>query len=200
MDIQDEKKLVEEVLKGNESAIRRLHDNYSPPLLALISSKVSRKEDADEILQDTFLSIFDSLPLFNFKSPLLTWAKSIACHEVADFYRKKKIKSIVFSHLPFLEDLVANALGPDLVYQEKELRCQIEKTLASLSEGYQKILRLKYIEGLTVAQIARTLNFSFKSTESKLFRAKLSFQKAWNEKYLRSHSGFSFFSASRRRI
>lgn len=195
-----EQELVRKVLKGDEDAIKRFYEKYSPHLFTFISSKIGKKEDAEEILQDTCLSILDSLPLFNFRCSLLTWAKKIALHEVADFYRKRKIKSVVFSHLPFLENLVSDALGPELVYQEKEVKDEIERVFTRLSEGYGKILRLKYIEGLTVAQIAESLNLSFKSVESKLFRAKLAFQKSWNENYLKNHSDFSSFSSSKRHI
>ncbi|MBI4999350.1 sigma-70 family RNA polymerase sigma factor, partial [Candidatus Gottesmanbacteria bacterium] len=84
--------------------------------------------------------------------------------------------------------------------QQKEIKREVEKVFASLSEGYRQILRLKYIEGFTVAQIGKILRLSFKSTESRLFRARLAFQKSWNENYLKSPFGFSSFLASKRGI
>lgn len=191
----EEKKLVREILRGDEGAIKIFYEKYSPYLFAFIVTKVGKREDVEEILQDTCLSILDSLPLFNFRCSLLTWAKKIALHEVADFYRKRKIKTVVFSHLPFLENLVSNALGPELVYQEKEVKNEIERVFARLSEGYGKILRLKYIEGLSMAEIARVLNISFKSVESRLFRARVAFKTAWNENYQGKFSVFSSSSA-----
>lgn len=166
------------------------YNNYNRPLFSFISSKVERREDAEEILQDTWISIFDSLSMFSGRSSFLTWAKAISLHEVADFYRKKKIKSIVFSRLPFLENLVSEALGPELVLQEKEMRNEIEKALSRLSEGYRQILRLKYIEGLTMAEMAKALDLSFKSVESRLFRARLAFQKLWKENYSKTSLDF----------
>ncbi|MBI5465504.1 sigma-70 family RNA polymerase sigma factor, partial [Candidatus Gottesmanbacteria bacterium] len=187
-------------IKKDQLAIKTLHNQYSLSLFSFIASKIERKEDVEEILQDTWISIFDSLPLFAGRCSLLTWAKTIALHEVADFYRKRKIKSLVFSHLPFLENLVSQALGPEMVCQQKEIKREVEKVFASLSEGYRQILRLKYIEGFTVAQIGKSLRLSFKSTESRLFRARLAFQKSWNENYLKSPFGFSSFLASKRGI
>jgi RNA polymerase sigma-70 factor (ECF subfamily) len=195
-----EKELVEEILKRNGEAIKQLYRHYAGPLLSFIAGRVPKKEDAEEILQDTWLSILDSLPLFHFRSSFLNWAKSIALHEVADFYRKRKIKSIVFSRLPFLENLVSQALGPELTFEEKEAKDQIEKVFTCLSEGYRKILRLKYIEGQSVVEIARTLNLTFKGAESRLFRAKLAFQKAWKENYLESSPVSLSFLALKRRI
>ena len=161
--------------------IEEIIKSCSSSLYQFIASKVERSEDIEEILQDTWISIMDSLALFNFRSSVLTWAKAIALHEVADFYRKRKIKSIVFSRLPFLENLASVALGPELALEKKEVRAEIEATLFSLSEGYRKILRLKYMEGFSMAEIARLLRISVKSVESRLFRARLAFKKEWNE-------------------
>jgi len=196
----EERDLVKKILAGDQLVIKKFYKEYSPYLYASIATKVEKKEDIEEILQDTFLSILDSLPLFNFRSSLLTWAKQIAHHEVADFYRKRKIKSIVFSRLPFLENLVSEALGPDLVYQEKEIKEEINRVFKRLSEGYREILRLKYIEGLTVDEIAKVLSISFKSTESRLFRARLAFRQEWQESYQLALSDSSPFLPSKRPI
>ncbi len=163
--------------------INKLYKQYSVSLYKFISSKVSRHEDIEEILQDTWLSIYDSLPLFRNDSSFLTWAKSIALHEVADFYRKRKLKTFVFSHLPFVANLMSQALGPDLELEKKEMKEDLQKVLQNLNEGFRQILRLKYIENQTMAAIAKLLNVSEKAVESRLFRARLAFQKEWSAIY-----------------
>jgi len=173
----NEKELVRKILSGEKKAIDCLYSYYKKGLLHFIGQKVADKKDAEEILQDTFISAFDSLPIFQHKSLLMTWLKAIAKHEVADFYRRKKIKTILFSHFPILEKIIDKALGPDLAIQEKELKIKVWLTLKNLSEGYRKILRLKYIDGLSMAQIADKLNITVKAVESRLFRARLAFQK-----------------------
>mgnify|MGYP001611069232 CR=1 FL=1 len=177
-----------------QNKFEKLHDQYSSSLYRFISSKINRHEDAEEILQDTWLSIFDSLPMFNGKSSFLTWAKAIASHEVADFYRKRKLKTFVFSHLPFIGNLVSQALGPELIFEKKELKEELARALASLNEGYSQILRLKYIENQTMAAIAKLLNCSEKAVESRLFRARLAFQKIWSKNY--QNGPLKFYSLS----
>lgn len=177
----NEKELVREILKGEKKAIDCLYSHYKRGLLHFINQKVADKKDAEEILQDTFISALDSLPLFQHKSLLMTWLKAIAKHEVADFYRRQKIKTILFSHFPFLEKIIDQALGPDLAIQEKEMKVKVWLTLKNLSEGYRKILRLKYIEGLSMAEIAQELKITVKAVESRLSRARLAFQKAFVE-------------------
>ncbi len=203
----DDKQLINQVLKdkhsfssNNQKAIKELYKKYSPALFSLISFKVGKREDIEEILQDTWIAILDSLPIFNFRSSFATWAKSIALHEVADFYRRRKIKSIVFSRLPFLENLVSEALGPEMACEQKEVRRDLEKVLVRLNEGYGKILRLKYIEGLSMAQIGRRLNLSIKAVESRLSRARLAFQKEWQRDYRFVSSASLPFLPSKRGI
>jgi len=85
----------------------------------------------------------------------------------------------LFSRLPFLKELVSEALGPELAYQELETKRKIVATLKHLSEGYARILRLKYVEELSMRQISQKLNLTVKAVESKLTRARLAFQKVY---------------------
>ena len=148
-------------------------------LVRFVATKVNDRADVEDIVQETLISIYDSLVLFKGKSSFFTWACAIAKHEIADFYRKKKIKQVVFSKLPFLEGLVSEALGPELAYQELEAKTKIVNTLKRLSEGYAQILRLKYVEELSMRQIANQLNLTVKAVESRLTRARLAFQKVY---------------------
>ena len=181
----NDRKLVSGILKGDKKAIKSLYQKYELRLLYFILSKVADKKDAEEILQDTFISALDSIPLFNYKASLYTWLWAICRHEISDFYRKKKIETIVFSRLPFLKNIVSRALGPELVLEEKQAKERIFRTFKSLSEGYFEILRLKYIEGFSMKEISLRLNKTVKAVESKLSRARLAFQK----EYVKANQG-----------
>lgn len=148
-------------------------------LLRFVNSQVNDPADAEDIVQESLISIYDSLPLFKGRAAFFTWACAIARHEISDFYRRKKIKQIVFSRLPWLKELVSQALGPELAYQELETKKKIVRTLKRLSEGYSSILRLKYVEELSMKQIAEELDLTVKAVESKLTRARLAFQKLY---------------------
>ncbi len=177
-----DKILVNQILNKDKKAVEQLYRLYSCKLLDFISQKIPNHKDAEEILNDVFISSLDSLPIFNFKSSLGTWMIGIAKHEVVDYYRKKRIKTLVFSHFPFLEKIVDRALGPELALQEKETKTKIFKSLKSLSEGYCQILRLKYIDGLSMAEISKVLKITVKAVESRLFRARLAFKKEYEGK------------------
>jgi len=106
---------------------------------------------------------------------------SIARHKIVDQIRKKKIKNILFSKLPsyIVESLKVVFIDEEI--DKKELRKKIFKILESLPNDYQVILRLKYIEGINVSEIAEKLKMKFKATESLLFRARKSFTKVFNK-------------------
>lgn len=174
--VMTEKELILGVIAGNKQATERFCKQYRARLFGFIATKVENFLDVEEIVQDSLLSSIDSLPTFKRESGLYTWMCSIAKHEIGDFYRRKKIKQVVFSRLPFLENLVSQALGPELAYQELETKRRILKSLKKLSEGYSRILRLKYVDELSMKQIARKLNLTVKAVESRLTRARLAFQ------------------------
>jgi len=172
----EDKQLVEKILAGDDKAIGLFSRQYRKKLLVFIERKV-RQGPAEEIAQDVFVAALESLPMYGNRGSLYSWLLGIARHEIADYYRKKKIKEIVFSRLPFLEKLVSKVLSPEIAYEEKELKQKIKRSFAGVSEGYRQILRLKYCEGYSVADIAKKLEISFKSAESRIFRARLAFQK-----------------------
>ncbi len=165
-----------------EEVLKKLYQKYRKRLLHFILQKVKRREDAEEILQDTFVSALDSLPLFRQESSFYTWLGAIAKHEIADFYRKKRLKTIVLSRLPKLESFVSQALSPSAALEAKELEEEVIRCFKSLSEGNSRILRLKYIDGLSYREIAQRLKKSVKSVESKVFRARQAFAKAWQDR------------------
>jgi len=179
MESKKEGKLVKRILGGDERALERFYKRYFPKVADFVFAKIDNPLDAQEIIQDVFISALDTLPLFSFKSSLSTWLYAIAKHEVVDYYRKKKIKTILFSRLPFLETLASKALGPEEELIEKEIRAQITRVFSKLSEGYRQILRLKYMKGLSVAQVAEILKISVKAAESRLTRARLAFREVW---------------------
>ena len=190
-----DKQLVEKILAGDDRAISLFYRRYRKKLLVFIERKV-RQGPAEEITQDVFVSALESLPIYKGKSSLYSWLLGIARHEIADFYRKKKIKEIVFSRLPFLEKLVSKALSPEIAYEEKELKEKIKRSFVGVSEGYRQILRLKYCEGYSVADLAKKLGVTYKSAESKLFRARLAFQQEFEHQGKNGYQAGDFNSSS----
>ena len=172
------KLLLERVLEGNEQAVTVFYKKYSPQILKYLLKKVPR-EDAQEILNDVFLEVIDRLTFLHDYKKILSYLYKTAHNKTVDFYRKKKIWSLILSKFPFFELISKEIDRPDFQYEKNLIRDGIETTFHLLSSQYQKILRLHYEENISVKNIAVILNLSHKAAESLLFRARQSFKKTY---------------------
>ena len=171
---------INRILAGDSKAVVEFYKSYSPKILSYLSKKLPRFEDAQEITNDVFLEAIDSLSLLKKEESAMSWLYGIAHNKMVDFYRKKKIKSILLSQAPFLQ-IVANEISqPEFQFENNKIRDTIELAFRSLSLKYQKILMLHYEEKVSVKRLAQILSLSFKATESLLFRVRKSFQLAYS--------------------
>ncbi|HSW88460.1 MAG TPA: sigma-70 family RNA polymerase sigma factor [Candidatus Saccharimonadales bacterium] len=168
--------LIDKILSGNPQAVVDFYNSYAPKILRYLTKKLPHKEDAQEIANDVFLEAIDSLALLEKRENIQAWLFKIAHNKMVDYYRKKKIKSLLLSQVPYLE-IVANEIHqPEFQFEKDKIRDKIEMTLHQLSEKYQKILRMHYEENVPVKEIAVVFRLSHKAAESLLFRARKEFQ------------------------
>ncbi len=170
---------IQRILQGDTKAVIEFYKSYSPKIFSYLTKKLPRHEDAQEITNDVFLEAIDSLSLLQKEENTMAWLYKIAHNKMVDFYRKKKIKSVLLSSMPFLEIVESEINQPEFQYEKNKIRDNIELVLRSLSLKYQRILRLHYEEKIPVKALAKQLNLSFKATESLLFRARQSFKLAY---------------------
>jgi RNA polymerase sigma-70 factor, ECF subfamily len=171
--------LIEQIKNGDEKAVLKFYKLFSSKIRDYLINRLKQKEDADELLNEVFLDAIDALPFFEERSHIQTWLYKIARNKIVDFYRKRRIKSIFLSQIPFLQIVVNEINQPEFQFEKNKIRDGIELALHSLSLKYQKILKLRYEEKIPVKILARKLNLSFKATESLLFRARQSFKLAY---------------------
>lgn len=175
----DEQKLIEKILDRDRTALLVFYRTYTPKLVRFISTKVNDHQDVEEILQDTLLAFLEAIRDFQGKSTLSRFLYSICHHKIVDFYRRKKIKHVVFSRMPELEVLVSPLLNPEEELDVTLLKEKIHHVLGKLLPQYRRILTLKYVENLSVEDISKSLSITFKSAESKIFRARKAFVEAF---------------------
>jgi len=170
---------VKRILTGDSHAVVEFYKSYSPKILSYLSRILPRYEDAQELTNDVFLEAIDSLSILKKEESVLSWLYRIAHNKMVDFYRKRKIKSIFLSQIPFLQIIASEISQPEFQYEKGKIRDRIEATLHNLSNKYQKILRLHYEREIPVKELSQLFNLSFKATESLLFRARQSFKLAY---------------------
>jgi RNA polymerase sigma-70 factor, ECF subfamily len=159
--------------------VRDFYQKYYLGVRGFVARKIDDEGVIDELTNDILLAAFESLPSFNHRCSEFSFICSIAKHKIIDYYRKKKIKTVLFSANPIFEEIADQALTPERDVLKNELKKEIEVTLNELKEGYGKILRLKYLDGWRTNKIAELTKLSVKAVESRLFRAKKQFQQVW---------------------
>jgi len=177
--MRDEKKLVKKILQGERKSLAYFYNFYKKPLFSFIGKRIENTEDAEEIMQDTLLSALEGFRDFGFRSSLFTYLCGIAKHKVIDHYRKKKITKIFLSKVADPDNFLFTLLSPEQMLDESMLRQKIAGTFRLIKPRYERILKMKYIYGYSVAEIAGKLSITFKSAESSLFRARKAFVKAY---------------------
>lgn len=171
--------LIEEVLAGKKGAATKFYRTYSARVRKYLVSRLPSEQDSEDILQETFLSAFDSLLLYRGEASVISWLLSIARHEAADFYRKRYVRQVVEKTSPLFEEMVQTAETPEFAMEKKKLRRRFLKAYRSLSGQYQDILSFRFELSLSVKEIAARMKLSPKATESLLFRARRAFAAAY---------------------
>lgn len=181
MKYKQELLVVKRLVEHEEGALYELYSKYQSQILAFVSKKISDRQTAEEITQDVFVQLLESLRDFRFQCSLKTYIFTITRNKIVDYIRKKKIKKILFSTLPsFMVDNLTHFVEDDLL-EKKELQQKFDIVLKNLPHDYQLILRLKYIDNKSVKHIAESLFKTLKATESLLFRARKEFVKIYTK-------------------
>lgn len=172
--------LVQALKAGDEAAYRTMIERYSPTIYNLALRMMGNREEAEEVLQETFLSAFRAVNRFEGRSQLGTWLYRIAYNAAMMRLRRRQVPvtSIDASHeseegeiMP--RQLVDWAALPDEVLLSGELRRVLDAAIATLPEGLRSVFVLRDIEGLSTAETAQVLGLTETNVKVRLHRARL---------------------------
>lgn len=190
---QDEDRIIlEQVIEGSEKALCKFYYKYNKLVLNFVASKIVDQNIADEIAQDIMIQFLEKARDFRFQCSIRSFLLIIAKNKIVDYIRKKKAARYIVNGLPdfIIENCYHVFFDPKL--ENKELRALLEKVFSLIPHDYAKVLRLKYVDNLSIKEIAHKLARSFKSTESLVFRAR----KAFISQYEKSEKVFSIVSST----
>jgi RNA polymerase sigma-70 factor (ECF subfamily) len=170
---------------GNLEAFKKLIDRYTP-LLYNFTARLSNKNDAPDIVQESFVKVWKNLNRFDSKrASFKTWIFTIAKNTTTDFLRKKK--SILFSDMPgrtggnnkdvneeknsFAENIPAEETLPDLALIKLEDSAFLNQILEKLTPSYREVLVLHYQEEMTFDEIGKVLDKPLNTVKSQHRRA-----------------------------
>lgn len=175
----DERDLVRRLRRGDRVALDAFTAQYLDRLYQFVYYRVSANQQvAEDLTQESLLAALDGLERFDGRAVLDTWLCSIARHKVADYFRRLQRFEQVRAALVL--DAGASAEPADAV-QRDERRRRILAVLRSLPPHYQRVLILKYLDGLSGRELAGALQLSEDAAESLLARARRAFQRLFEQ-------------------
>lgn len=132
-------------------------DQYSPSLYWKIRSIVLTHDDADDVLQNTFLKAWKSLPTFQGKAKLSTWLYRIAINESLDFLRRHKMATLSSADADLS---VANRLMADDYFDGDKSQALLQEAIASLPDVQRTVFTLRYYDEMKYSEMSEVLGTS----------------------------------------
>lgn len=182
----DDSELIQRLCRHEENAFREIVEKYESLVYNACYNVLQNSMDAEDVAQEVFIEVYESINKFRNESKLSTWLYRISINKSLNYYRKHKWKSVTGSIDNYagsnskekgieIEDRNADNSPFSIEYKERSLILQ--KALDSLPENQRIAFTLSKFEDLSYQQIAEIMNLSLSSVESLIHRAKLSLQK-----------------------
>ena len=183
LQLEDDETLVARTQKGDSAAFDVLVGRYKERLYATVYHMTANHEDANDLVQDTFIKAFKSIRSFRGRSSFYTWIYRIAVNRTINFLKRRKNRN-QYS----LDDVDSSIqTDPDLVEMMShvtprreagltELQEKLNEALQKLSDSHRAVVTMHDIQGMTHADIAKVLKCSEGTVRSRLFYARQQLQ------------------------
>lgn len=181
--------VVRKAKKGDKEAFSELVTNYSERIYNLALRILRNREDAEDVLQETFLTVLQKLDTFDGRSNFFTWIYRIATNASLMKLRKKRL---VFAELPENPDMgprheeqimVDWSQDPSFNIQNEEIKKIIDTAINQLSEIYRTVFILRDIEQLSIKETSKILDISEENVKIRLRRARMFLRDKISEYY-----------------
>lgn len=158
--MQEEQEFIQELLnpKTQNQAFERLLKDYQRPLYNHIRNIVLNHDDTDDVLQNTFVKVFQHLKNFKGESKLFSWMYRIATNEALTFLNQKAKKNGISSET--LQNKTIDNLKADVYFDGNEIQIKLQKAIVLLPEKQQLVFKMKYFEELKYEEISEILGTS----------------------------------------
>ncbi len=160
------KNLVEECKKGNSGAQYELYALYVDAMYNVGFRFLGNKEDAEDIVQDSFIDAFKNLDRFKYESSFGAWLKRIVINKSINHLKAKRIPVVPMEAHEF-------HLADEKPVEAEEVDIKkVKSGISKLPQGYRQIINLYLIEGYDHVEIGEILDISTSTSKSQYHRAK----------------------------
>lgn len=174
--------LIQRMRSGDERAFDEFFDAYFPRLFRFAVRRLGNEDAAEDVVQAALITAMRKIGSWRGEAALFTWLCTICRHEMSAYWERTGRQPVT---LPLddhpdtraqIESLAHDGLGPDAELERHDLADRVRVTLDHLPRPYGDVLTWKYIEGLSVVEIAERLGSTAKAAESMLTRARGAFR------------------------
>jgi len=173
----DDQSLIKAVAAGDNQAFKKLVMLYQQMVANLAFKFVHNAQDAEDIAQDVFFTIWKKAGTFRRESSLSTWIYRITSNRALNFLRKHKHDMQSFSGDELIRKADSDEKKPDNLLEQAENRRIFYMALDKLPEKQRIPFMLNKLEGMSYKQIAENLKLSVANVEARIHRAKKSLQR-----------------------
>ena len=192
MPVLNEWNLIERLKEGDESAFKEVVESSQGLVYNTALGIVQNPEDAEDVTQEVFVQLYESIKTFKGESKLTTWLYRITVSKAMDHLRRKKRKkrfAFVQSLFGANEELVYDPpdfMHPGVSLDNKEKAKELFKAIELLPEKQKIAFTLNRIEGLSYQEISEIMKLTVASVESLLHRARKNLRKYLETYYLQN--------------
>ena len=172
----------------NQFHFEKLYHEYKTLVFNVALNYLQNIEDAEEITQDVFVKVYNSLENFNQKSSYKTWIYRITINQCLDYIKQKNSQKrfFIFGKKSQNETEYLNITTfehPGILIENQEEAAILFGVINTLTENQKTAFLLSKLDGLSNPEIAEIMQVSISSVESLVFRAKVSLQDKLSEKF-----------------
>jgi RNA polymerase sigma-70 factor, ECF subfamily len=172
---------LERLKAGDREAFARLVDETSGHIYRVALQIMGDEQDAEDVLQETYIKAFHSLPNFEGRSSLTTWLYRIAVNEALMMVRKRKLQTVsVEENNTFDPESESESMQivdfcclPEGELLSSESRRFLDQAIQNLPETLRVVFVMRDIEGLSIEETAEALGLSESNVKTRLLRARL---------------------------
>jgi RNA polymerase sigma-70 factor, ECF subfamily len=180
IEIDDEAAIVAQARLGNTGAFNELLRRYERKIFRLALHITQNREDAEDVLQESFLKAYEHLDQFQGQSKFYTWIVRIAVNQALMKLRKRKSdrsvsldETIDTGEDNLTREIAAWDENPEQQYSRDELQRILTSAIDGLAPIYRAVFVLRDIDGLSTEEAAEALELSVPAVKSRLLRARL---------------------------
>jgi len=165
----DERQLVIQLKDGNQASFHKLYSTYAPKLFAFSRKYLSTQEDAEEIVQEVFIRIWEKKENIDENQSFSSYVIQAAKHRIFNGFRKKVNEQAYLDFLIHSNDSSRNYTELEVEYYE--VKSKAENAINAMPPKRQEIFRLSREAGLKNKEIAEKLEISIKTVENQMGKA-----------------------------